>query len=490
VTTSNINLPDRPTLGGEGKGGGVLPQKLFKKILKHFKYYSPLKEWMKYDDWQKQILEAEGDLLANKGRQIGGTTVFAHKISKYLLKNPKHQVIVVSLTEDQAQLIIIMILDYLEKNHKKLIQTGKNKPTKSRIWLKNNAHVISRPVGNTGDAVRGFTGNVLYIDEASGMPELMWKASMPTLMTTGGQIWMSSTPRGKFIANSSEKNFFFKCWEDGTQNKDSKWQVFDNNSEQVIKNRSVCESWTQEKRDKAIKFLANQKAILSEMEYRQEYMGEFLDDNRQWFEDELIRSCMTRERPGRINPNGIYIIGIDVARMGKDESTFEIFELKESGHLYQVENQITKKTTLPQTFEHIKQLHSLYDFSKIFIDSEGLGIGVFDWLMFDDDTKWITEAIDNSEQIMSKDGKTRKLKKTLKYSHFKMLMETGKLHLLDDSNVFQSFKSVQYAYTNDNLGVRHLKIFGNYTHIAEGCTNAGWGEKSKHLNLSVHSIRV
>lgn len=439
-----------------------------------------------YDPWQQQILEARGDLLANTGRQVGKTTVFSHKIAKHLLENPKHQVIVVSLTEDQAQLIIIMILDYLEKNHRKEIQKGKNKPTKGRIWLNNGAHVISRPVGNTGDAVRGFTGDVLYIDEASGMPELMWKAAMPTLMTTGGQIWMSSTPRGKFIGGRSEKNFFFKCWE----NVEDRWQVFDIDSEKVIKERPITKEWTQIKRDKAIKFLENQKAILSEMEYCQEYLGQFLDDNRQWFEDELIISCQTEERKDTIDKNAIYFLGIDVARMGEDESTFQIFELRNNEHLYHIESQITKKTTLPQTYEHIKQLNRLYDFSNIFIDSAGIGVGVFDWLMWDDETKNITEAIDNSKQIMDKDGKTRKLQKTLKYSHFKMMMETGKLHLLKDSNIFQSFKSVQYAYDNDSLGTRHLKIFGNYTHIAEGATNAGWGEKCKHLNLSVYSIRV
>ena len=441
---------------------------------------------MKYDPWQTEILKEDGDILANTGRQVGKTTIFAHKIGDHLINNSKHQVIVVSLTEDQAQLIIVMILDYLEKNHKKQIQKGKNKPTKSRIWLTNGAHVISRPVGNTGDAVRGFTGNVLYIDEASGMPEMMWKAAMPTLMTTGGQIWMSSTPRGKFINNSSEKNFFYKNWE----NFEGRWKVHNIDSEKVIHEREITEEWTQEKRDKAIKFLENQKALLSDMEYRQEYMGEFLDDNRQWFEDELIISCMTEKRPNTIAKNRTYFLGVDVARMGEDESTFEIFELRNNGHLYQVENQITKKTTLPQTFEHIKQLNRLYDFSKIFIDSLGIGVGVFDWLMFDDETKYITEAIDNSEQILDKDGKTRKLKKTLKYSHFKMLMETGKLHLLDEDKIFQSFKSVQFAYTNDSLGTRHLKIFGNYTHIAEGLTNAGWGEKSKHLNLSIYSIKV
>jgi hypothetical protein len=440
---------------------------------------------MKYDPWQQQILDTEGDILVNTGRQVGKTFIFSEKIGKYMQNHPNSQIIVVSLTEDQAKLIIIMVLDYLQKNCRKEIQKGKNKPTKSRIWLKNKARVISRPVGNTGDAVRGFTGDVLYIDEASGMPELMWKAAMPTLATTGGQIWMSSTPRGKFVGNTSKKNFFYKSWENFEDN----WKVFNTNTEEVYANREITDTWTQEKRNKALKFLKNQKAILSDMEYRQEYLGEFLDDNRQWFEDNLITGCMTEERPGTIKKDATYFLGVDVARMGEDESTFEIYELRED-HLFQVENQITKKTTLPQTFERIKSLHRLYDFSKIFIDSGGLGVGVFDWLMFDDDTKYITEAIDNSKQIMSQDGRTRKMQKTLKYSHFKMLMETGKVHLLKDSNIFQSFKSVQFAYTNDSLGNRHLKIFGNYTHIAEGSTNAGWGEKSKHLNFTIHTIKV
>ena len=91
---------------------------------------------------------------------------------------------------------------------------------------------------------------------------------------------------------------------------------------------------------------------------------------------------------------------------------------------------------------------------------------------------------------MSTDGRTRKLQKTLKYSHVKMMMETGKLHLLQDGDIFQSFKSVQFAYTNDNLGVRHLKIFGAFTHICEAVCNSSWGQKTQHLNLQVYSIPV
>ena len=440
---------------------------------------------MIYDKWQQNILDCDGDLLANTGRQVGKTMTFSHKIGNYMLNHPKSRIIVVSLTEDQAHLIIIMVLDYLEKYNKKLIAKGKNKPTKSRIYLLNGANVISRPVGNTGDAVRGFTGDILYIDEASGMPEMMWKAAMPTLATTGGQIWMSSTPRGKFVGSTSDKNFFFKCWE----NIEERWNVFNITTEEAYKNREINDDWTQEKKDKALKFIDDQKLILSEMEYAQEYCGEFLDDMRQWFEDELIISVMTEERPDTIKKDVTYYLGVDVARMGEDESTFEIFELR-GEHLYQVENQITTKTLLSQTTEHIKELDKIYDFAKIFIDSGGIGAGVFDYLITDDDTKRKAIAIDNSKQILDKDGKGRKLQKTTKYSHFKMLMERGKLHLLTDPNIFQSFKSVQYAYTNDSLGTRHLKIFGNYTHIVEGLTNSAQGTKYKHLNLWISSIKL
>ncbi|KKK76340.1 hypothetical protein LCGC14_2864660, partial [marine sediment metagenome] len=360
-----------------------------------------------------------------------------------------------------------------------------NKPTLDKVILKNGAEIRSRPVGTMGDAFRGFTADVNWFNESSKWPEIAFTAIMPTLMTTGGYIWMDSTPFGKFIGNTTNKTFFFKCWE----NFDGRWKVYYKTSEEVIKSRKITDFWTKEKQEASLKFLEDQKSLLSDMEYRQEYMGEFMDDLRQWFDDDLIIRQQTEERPNTIKKNTEYLLGVDVARMGEDESTFEIYE-KRGEHLYQVENQITTKTTLPQTYEHIIGLHRQYDFTKILIDSQGIGVGVFDWLMVNDDTRRITVPIDNSVLIEMPDGKTMKRKKTLKYSWFKMMMETNKIHLLKDDSIFQSFKSVQYQYTNDSLGVRHLKIFGNYTHIAEGSTNAAWGGKHKDLNPIIYTIKV
>jgi len=440
---------------------------------------------MRYDPWQMEVIEDVSKyILICKGRQIGGTTVFAQK-AKDRMKEKKTSLLVGSITEEQAKLVILMVKGLFVGEDKKLMAKGTGKNTLTQITLTNGSILRSRPVGTMGDAFRGFTADINWFNEASKWPELAFIAIMPTLMTTGGDIWMDSTPFGKFIDGTTKKTFFFKCFE----NLDERWKVFYKTSPEVINEREFTKEWTKERKEASLKFLADQEATLDKLQFAQEYLGQFMDEVSQWFPDDLIISCMDQQRPNTIVKDRTYYLGVDVARMGEDESTFEIFELR-GEHLFQVENQITTKTLLSQTTEHIKELDVLYDFSYIFIDSGGIGAGVFDYLITDDDLKHKTIAIDNSKQILDKDGKGRKLQKTVKYSYLKMLMETGKLHLLDNPGIFQSYKSVQYAYTNDSLGTRHLKIFGNYTHIVEGDANAVQGTKYKHLNLSVYSIPV
>jgi len=432
---------------------------------------------MRLDPWQQEVLNYDGDLLLNTGRQVGKTTIFARKGAEYLVNHPKCRIVVVSLTEDQAQLIIVMMLDYLERHYKKLIAKKSKKPTKSRIWLTNNASVISRPVGNTGDAVRGFTGDVLIVDEASRMPEMMWKAAKPALLTTAGQIWMCSTPFGK-------QGYFYECW----LNKSGRWKVFHVNSVDVMKERKITKDWTQELKEKQLKFLEQEKEDMTELEFGQEYLGIFSDDLQQWFPDELIMKCMTEQRHP-IHPKKNNYLGVDIARMGEDESTFEIINIRD-GELYHIENQITTKTLLSDTTNHIIDLNRLYDFCRIFIDDEGIGVGVLDHLLDNPHTKRKVIGIKNSKQVIDKDGKTTKLQKTLLYTNLKMLMEQGKIHLLKDEKVFQSLKSVQYQYINNEKGNVLLKIFGKYTHIAEGLVRSAWCVKYKPLNIWLSSINL
>ncbi len=441
---------------------------------------------MKYDKWQQKVLDTKGNVLLNKGRQIGGTEIFAHKAGEYLRNNPGHQIICVSDTLDQAENIINMVLRYFNEKCPNSINREKHKPTKTRVWLLNEAHIISRPVGDTGDAIRSFTGNILYVDEAALMPRNFWVAALAVLFSTGGKIWASSTPRSKFEGKANKKTYYYEAY----LNLRKRWTVIEQTSEWVANNREICATWTAEQKKEAIEFLEDRKEDLSKAEYAREYLARFTDENQQWFDDKLIRSRMVATRPEVINKEWFVGQGNDVARKGLDDGSYEVFRLSDD-RLIQLENQISKDQPITTTANQIIGIDEKFHGDKIFIDDEGsLGKGVFDILMEDDRTKYKTLGISNSKRIINKEGKEVGIKKTELYVKLLSLMEKGKIDLLDDESIFQSLKSVQYVYDTDSNGKRHLKIFGNDTHICEGITRATELLKYKELNMKVYSIPV
>lgn len=435
------------------------------------------------DDFQEEVLKHKGNLLLCTGRQVGKTTIFAQKAAKRLVEQPGCRIIIVSLTEDQAKLIIVMILDYLEKNHKGTIAKGKNKPTQNKVTLKNHSTALARPVGNTGDAVRGFTGDVLIIDEASRMPELVWTAGRPTLLTTAGDLWMCSTPHGK-------QGYFWEAF----QNKNKKFKVIHISSEEVMQERRISESWSEKQRAEAIKFLKGEKEDMSMLQYGQEYQGLFLDELRNYFDEKLIEETCTLKRRTAVLKRRDYSLGVDIARMGEDESTFEVIDRINNENLEHVENIVTKKTLTTATEDRIIAITRQYDeIQKIYIDagSGSLGVGIFDHLLRNDVTRRKVVAINNRARVLDREGKSKQrlLKEDL-YDNLRSLMERKQIKLLDDPDVKASLRSVQYDNSSSIKGITHMRIFGNYTHIVEGLIRAAWCVKDKVNKLWIKSIRV
>ncbi len=431
-----------------------------------------------YDDWQKEVLAAKGNILLCTGRQVGKTTTFAAKAAIRMMEQRECRIIVGSLTEDQAQLIIIMTLAYLEQHNRTWICKGTKKPTKSKIQLTNGSSMLARPVGIAGDAFRGFTGDVLIADEGSRMPELMWAAAKPTLLTTGGEIWMCSTPYGK-------QGYFYECF----LNKNKRFTVFHINSEEVIENRPISDIWTKERREGALRLLEEEKKDMSQLQYAQEFLAMFVDDLRQFFSDELIaRTCILSRSGANQTSSDSCFLGVDIARMGEDEGTFEILSKMDNGSLYHVDSIITKKKLTTETYDRIVQLNLQYNFTKIGIDagSGSLGVGILDWLLKNPDLKRKTVALNAQRRNLDHDGKNRKtLQKEDMYQNLLSLMEKGEIKLIDDPEIFTSLKSVQYEYIRTSQSTTLVKIFGRYTHIVEGLIRAAWLANQKHINTFI-----
>ena len=407
---------------------------------------------MKLDPWQEEVLKTTGNICLRSGRQVGKSTIIGLKAAKYALENKDKLVMIISKTERQAGLLFAKILHNINKLSRNQIKTGKDRPTKHIIKLKNGSVIHSLPCGDTGFGIMGFTIDLLIADEAAFIPEEVWNSIIPALAITRGEIWLLSTP---FV----KEGYYYKCFSDPS------FTAFHTSSEDCPR--------------KDVIFLERQKEVLTKAQYAQMYLGQFVDELRQFFSDELIRETCKLKRRKEIQ-KGEYYFGCDVARMDRDEFTYEIIDYKSRDNLEHVESIVTKNVPLTQSARRIINLNTQYDFRKEYIDSGGMGISICDMLREDDSNKRKVVEINNASRSIDMDGKKKKLMKEYLYNNLKKLMEQGKVKLLDDDEVKASLKSIQAEHDKDT---GRLKIWGSYSHIAEGLIRACWCSKDKSLNI-------
>jgi hypothetical protein len=148
------------------------------------------------DNWQKEFLAYEGDKLLCTGRRVGKTYIMARGAIDRMLKK-KTSVIIFSLTEEQAMLILAMAKEYLLSASPGSMKKKNTDTNKKTITLKNGSIMRCRPAGDTGDSGRGFEADILIVDEASRMGKFFWIAVRPIILMTAGEVWLGSTPYGK-----------------------------------------------------------------------------------------------------------------------------------------------------------------------------------------------------------------------------------------------------------------------------------------------------
>lgn len=409
------------------------------------------------DPWQEEVLKTEGNICLRSGRQVGKSTIIALKAAKYALENTSKLIMVISKTERQAGLLFAKILFNIHQINQKQIKKGKDRPTKHIINIKNGSQIHCLPCGDTGFGIMGFTIDLLIADEAAWIPEEVWNSLIPALAITRGAIWLLSTP---FI----KEGYYYNCFNDPS------FTSFHTSSEDCPRRDEV--------------FLERQKQILTKSQYAQMYLGEWVDDLKQFFSDDLIKMICTRKRDNLIKKDKEYYIGCDVARMDRDEFTFEIVE-KTDKKLLHVESIVTKNVPLPESTRKIIELNKIYNFKKEFIDSGGMGISVCDMLREDEENKNKVVEINNASRPYDREEHKKKLLKEDLYNNLKRLMENKEIELLDDDEIKLSLKSI-LAEHDKTTG--RLKIWGSYSHITEGLIRACWCSKSKSLNIRIHWV--
>lgn len=428
-------------------------------------------KWMlpSMDEWQKDVLEVQGNFILMCGRQVGKSEIVAKKIADYLLNNPSKKILIVSGVERQASGLYLKALGYIENSCPYELRKGKDKPLRTSLRLKNGSVLITEPVGLTGSGARQHTLNGVIFEEMELIPEDAFGAITPMLLTTGGFIWMLGT------AWSTEGYVYERL-------SDPDFKVFRVNSEEVAELRP------EPQRTIMLKFLERERERLGEAMYGQEYLAIPSEKIRQVFPDSLIKKCMSLKRRSGVNKAHKHVCGVDPAGLGEDEGAITILDVDNKEDIEQVDFIITEKLMTTQTTDKIISLERSYDFKRIYVDDGGVGFGVFSELMREDETRNKTEALNNSQRSLTRDGskKIKILKEDL-YINLLRLMERGHIKLLDDAEIRESLKSTKFEYNKDT---KVMTITSNYNHPAESLIRAAWDAEKKELNIAVYSIKV
>jgi hypothetical protein len=212
------------------------------------------------DPWQEALMLSDAKrILLNIHRQGGKSTATAALALHTALFRPGTLVLILSPTLRQSS-------ELFQKVSRFYVELGRPLPTtvdqRSQLELANGSRIISLPGSDAGKSIRGYSADVLIVDEAARCEEALFHAIRPMLAVTGGRLIMLSTPHGK-------KGAFYEEWELGMG-----WERYHVTADE-------CPRISAE-------FLEEERTVLPPSVYRQEYFGEFVSGVQEFFTEEDI----------------------------------------------------------------------------------------------------------------------------------------------------------------------------------------------------------
>ncbi|MCO5350414.1 MAG: terminase family protein [Bryobacteraceae bacterium] len=215
------------------------------------------------DPVQTEILDHPAHrLLLNCTRQWGKTTVCAAKALHFALNHPASTTLVAANCARQSETFLAKIHSFLQLLH---IPRTPVPGRPASLLLPNRAQIFSLP--GHADGIRGFTADLLIFDEAARVPHPLFAALTPSLATTGGPLWLLSTPDGP-------DNLFYSLWHD----ENAPFARFSVPA-------SGCPRITPE-------FLESERLLLGDAAFRQEYFCEFAGTSSTAFPPDLIDDAL------------------------------------------------------------------------------------------------------------------------------------------------------------------------------------------------------
>jgi len=268
-------------------------------IFEPFKYEAEL-----LNDSEKKLR------VIRKSRQVGITTTIAHEVVWKGILFSNKLILIISPSDRQSQIVmtkIHAIIDSNEELKKEII-----KRNLSEIIFSNNSKIFSLP--NNPDRFRGFAATDIYLDEAAHFlnDEPVWAVIKPMLIATKGTLTIISTPFGK-------RGLFFEQYQYAVNQKglDPEVKFYDFFPSTISPLINDVD-------------LEKEKKNMTDLEFQQEYLGEFVEAVDTYIPMELIEPCVdpSLELMEEGEEGTRYFVGIDFAKQ-RDESVVYFIERRD-----------------------------------------------------------------------------------------------------------------------------------------------------------------
>lgn len=385
-------------------------------------------------DYQAELLDfAEENEIAQAavkpGRQVGKTVTGGLIAADEFVKS--NDVMILAPYEDTVREMMDEAKNFIETLRQKAQANGETFAitTDNELEYESAAggRLRARTVGTTGTQIRGKNPSVVLVDEAAYIKDKIFTEVIEPFFSTHNswQFYLFSTPAGK-------SGYFYDCVEGQYSDE---W---------------FSPHWPSEISPQIdAEFLEKKRTQLDSFTYRQEYLGEFVDEADSYLPHEIVSPCVAPDAKfSRTEPRWL---GVDPAERGRDEMV--ILDIGKSGYVHNIWSRQT--VTGPDFVGLLTDLHTSRTlpepkighgdppkngYEEIIVESNMAGLA----------TDILEAGIGN---VVTPVKSTTKSKGPM-YKRLKRDLEAQELTLPNYRKLTSQLTSLQYSYTAN----KHLKL--------------------------------
>lgn len=372
-----------------------------------------MEHWFNFipHDAQKQIIIGKKkNTTIVAGRRFGKSRLMASEALYFALTNKKSIQFIISHSQDQAKIIFNDLRELALDSSlvSPLVEVTKDFPF-PEIRFKSGSVIYARSTGNNeGKFLRGHKAHRIILDEAAFIKEsIITNVISPMLADYDGDMIQISTPMGQ--------NHFYESFMRGVRGEPN-YASFQFSS---FENPHISHE-----------FIKRKQKEITDIEFRTEWLGEFVDDQVCVFKWESINDAKRDfEESFESEPGRNYFIGVDIAKM-HDYTTIVVIDGTDQKCCKVVYTE--RFTGKPYSFVIERILSCAFRFQplKILLDETGVGAGI---------TEQITAQLPQAEGFIFSMQSKISLINTLKtgLEQRRLIFSSNNSQLIDELRFYQ-----------------------------------------------------